>query len=131
MRADLIVSRTRCSASSALLRRAGTTRGQIRWTPGEENSAAGYQLPGPPGRSRCKKTSFYWAFHHGMAFADPSAVNAKGRAMGHLSEFCHAACSWRRVVGTGCPPVTDLVEIGLSAIDRLQAEFDEPLRFLW
>src|ERR1700682_6190875 len=82
MRADLIVSRTRCSASSALLRRAGTTRGQIRWTPGEEHSAAGYQLPGPPGPSRCKKPSFYWAFHHGTAFADPSVLKQKAALCG-------------------------------------------------
>ncbi len=50
--------------------------------------------------------------------------------MRHLSEVCHAAGFWRRVVGTGCAAVADVVEIVLSAIDWFWAKLHEPLRFL-
>src|SRR5713226_714069 len=78
-----------------------------------------HQLPGLLRRRICKKTICYWIFDHGTAFADPSAVKVKGRAMRHLSEFCHAAGSRRRVVRTGYPAIADLIEIVRSAIDRL------------
>src|ERR1700694_600660 len=60
----------------------------------------------------------------------PWTVKVKGRPARHLSEFCHAACSWRRVVRTGCPPIADLVEIVVSAIDRLQAGAGQSVRSL-
>ena len=49
--------------------------------------------------------------------------------MRHLSGFCHADGSWRRVDRTGCAAVADIVEIVLSAIDRFWPKLHEPLRF--
>src|SRR6266446_9252265 len=89
-----------------------------------------HQLPGSPDRSRCKKPRFYSVFEHGTGFADPWAGKVKGRAMRHLSGFCHAAGSWRRVDRTGCAAVADVVEIVVSAIDRFWAKLHEPVRFL-
>src|SRR6266404_7694602 len=88
-----------------------------------------HQLPGKMDGSRYRKPTFYWLFRAGTAFADLWAVKVRGRAVRHLSEFCYAACSWRRVVRIGRPPITDLVEI-VSKIDRLRSDRDEPVRFL-
>ena len=87
-----------------------------------------HQLPGSPDRSRCKKPRFCWLFHDGTAFADTSAGKVKGRAMRHLSGFCHADGSWRRIDRTGCAALADVVEIVLSAIDRLQAGSGQSVR---
>src|SRR6202034_2210459 len=43
----------------------------------------------------------------------------EGRALRRLSEFCHAVCSWRRVVRTGRHPIVDLIGPVVVAIDRL------------
>src|SRR5258706_3134816 len=51
--------------------------------------------------------------------------------MRHLSEFRHAAGSWRRVVRTGCAAVADVIETVVSAIDRFWARRHETLRFPW
>ena len=50
--------------------------------------------------------------------------------MRHLSGFCHADGSWRRIDRIGCAAVADIVETAVTAIDRLQPEFEEPVRFL-
>src|SRR5258706_11201107 len=51
--------------------------------------------------------------------------------MRHLSEFRHAAGSWRRVVRTGCAAVADVAETAVAAIDRFWARRHETLRFPW
>ena len=47
-----------------------------------------------------------------------------------LSEFCHVACPWRRVVAAGCPAIPDQVEIVDAAGDRLQPGVEQPVRFI-
>src|SRR5258705_534032 len=49
--------------------------------------------------------------------------------MRHLSEFRHAAGSWRRVVRTGCAAVADVIETVVSAIDRFWARRHEAFDF--
>ena len=49
--------------------------------------------------------------------------------MRHLSEFCHAACPWRRVVRNGCPAIADLVEIVVPASTGFGQSSTSPFDF--
>src|SRR5260370_30050879 len=49
--------------------------------------------------------------------------------MRHLSGFCHAAGSGRRIDRTGCAAVADVIETVVSAINRFWARRHEALRF--
>ena len=62
-----------------------------------------------PAARKPEKPLFYWVFRDGTGFADRSAWKC-GRAARHLSEFCHAACPWRRVGRAGRRSIADLVD---------------------
>src|ERR1700722_3313982 len=53
-----------------------------------------------------------------------------GRALRHQSEFCHAACFWRRVGRTGRDQIADRAEAGVVAADRLWPGPGSILRYL-
>ncbi len=89
-----------------------------------------HQLPGGPRPFRTPKNpDFIGFFAMARGLLIHRAVKVRGRALRHLSEFCHAVCSWRRVVRAGRDPIADLVEIVVGASRPASARLDGLLRY--